>query len=117
MRVPRQRRYDESFKLGALRLLERGDRSINAVARALGIEWATLRKWYKEAEMAKKGKLPRSKQQTSSAVMANSDSQTDKERIAQLEHENEQLRRKNEQLEMDRAILKKAAAFFVKESE
>ena len=117
MRVINQRRYDDSFRQGALALLARGDRTMSSVARDLGIDWGTLRSWYNQAEMAKKGKLPASKQRASSAAMAVPDSQTDKERIAQLERELEVLRKKNEQLEMDRAILKKAAAFFAKESE
>src|SRR5262245_45135305 len=112
-----RRVYDESFKQGALELLARGDRTINAVAVDLGIDWNTLRSWYNQAEMAKKGKLPASKQRESSAGMAVSDPLSDKERIAQLERELEVLRKKNEQLEMDRAILKKCAAFFAKESE
>ena len=39
------------------------------------------------------------------------------ERIARLERENERLQKKVESLETDREILKKAAAFFAKESE
>ena len=117
MRVFNYRRYDDSFKQGALELLARSDRTLNAVATDLGIQQATLRDWYNKAQMAKKGKLPSAKRKASAASMAVSDPQTDKERIAQLERELEVLRKKNEELEMDRAILKKAAAFFAKESE
>jgi transposase-like protein len=84
----------------------------------------TLNKWVLKAEMAKKQKLAASGASPSSAVMAVSNPKNDKERIAQLEgelaslgREFASLRQKNEQLEMDRAILKKAAAFFAKESE
>jgi transposase-like protein len=42
--------------------------------------------------------------------------ETDDERIARLERENERLHKENESLKMDREILKKAAAFFAKES-
>ena len=117
MRVSNYRRYDDSFKQGALELLARSDRTMHAVATDLGIEPSTLRDWYNKAQMAKKGKLPLAKRKASAASMVISDPQSDKERIAQLERELEVLRKKNEELEMDRAILKKAAAFFAKESE
>ena len=118
MRVNPYRRYDDSFRLGALALLQRSDRTLNGVAVDLGIEPKTLRAWYNKAEMAKKGKLPLAQRKaSSSSSMTISDPPTDKERIAQLERELEVLRKKNAELEMDRAILKKAAAFFAKESE
>jgi transposase len=111
------KRYDQAFREGAVALLERSDRTMNAVAVGLGIPAATLRYWYKQAEMAKKRKLAPLKHRGSPAVMAVTDPPSDKERIAQLELELEVLRKRNEELEMDRAILKKAAAFFAKESE
>ena len=114
MRVIHQRRYDESFKRGAVELLERTDRSLGAVAVDLGVDRKTLRDWYNHAQMAKKGKTPT--QRLRDAVSASPVPQSDKERIASLERELESLRRKNAQLEMDREILKKAAAFFAKES-
>ena len=117
MRVNPYKRYDDSFKQGALELLARSDRTLSRVALDLGIEPKTLRGWYNRAEMAKKGKLPPARRKTSSGAMAVPDPQTDKERIAQLERELDALRKKNAELEMDRAILKKAAAFFAKESE
>jgi transposase len=110
-------RYDESFKRSALELLARSDRTLSRVAIDLGIAPASLRAWYARAEMAKKGKLPAAKGKRPSGVMSNSDPPTDKERIAQLEREVAVLRKKNDELEMDLAILKKAAAFFAKESE
>lgn len=119
MRVtrPPRKKYDLSFQEGAVALLERTDRSIRAVSADLGLPQSTLYAWYKRAVAKKKGKLPSSKATPSSAVMTSSDPPGDKQRIAQLERELEVLRKKNEQLEMDRAILKKAAAFFAKESE
>ena len=120
MRVtrPPRKKYDPSFQEDALALLERTDRPIRVVAEDLGLPQSTLYAWYARAMAKKKReKLPSSKASSSSAVMATSDSLTDKERIARLERELEALRKKNEQLEMDRAILKKAAAFFAKESE
>ncbi len=43
--------------------------------------------------------------------------ETLEEKVLRLERENAQLRKERDSLEMDRAILKKAAAFFAKESE
>lgn len=119
MRVtrPPRKKYDLSFRADAVALLDRTDRSIREVAADLGLPQSTLFNWYKRAVAKRTGKLPSSKTTPSSGEMAKSDPQTDKERIAQLERELEALRKKNEQLEMDRAILKKAAAFFAKESE
>lgn len=112
----RKRTYDLAFQEGAVALLDQTDRSIRGVAHDLGVPTATLYAWYNRA-MAKRKKLSGVAGKPSSARMATTDPQSDKERIAQLERELAAVRKKNEQLEMDRAILKKAAAFFAKESE
>ena len=117
MRVRTKNRYDQAFREGALELLKRSDRTMNAVAVDLGIPPATLTYWYKQSEMAKKKKLARPTSKGSASAMAVSDPPTEQERIAQLEREVAALRKENEELKMDRAILKKAAAFFAKESE
>jgi transposase len=115
MRVRETNRYDDAFREGALGLLARSGRSIPAVAADLGIPAATLRHWY-NGGMARSRKpthvLPTLKPPTSTAA-----NETLQQKVARLERENEELRRANAELEMDRAILKKAAAFFVKESE
>ena len=89
MRVlrPPRKKYDLSFQTDAVSLLDQTDRSIRAVAEDLGLPQSTLYAWYKRAAVKKMGKLPSSKTSPSSAVMATSDPQTDKERIAQLERE------------------------------
>ncbi len=46
--------YTPEFQADALALLARTDRSLNAVARDLGISCGSLRSWYQKAEMAKK---------------------------------------------------------------
>ena len=104
------RRYDQLFREDALALVRRSGRSIKSVADGLGVPLGTLRYWYDE-DMAKRGKKPRPGTEQASA------DETAEEKIARLERENSVLRKKNEQLEMDRAILKKAAAFFAKENE
>ena len=115
MRVPRVRRlYDPSFQEDALALLERTDRSMKGVARDLGIPFMTLYGWYKRA-MAKKGK--RSSVPATALPISNPSAEAPEEKIARLEREVTALRKENDSLKLDRAILKKAAAFFAKESE
>jgi transposase len=114
MRVQTHRSYDDSFRADAIALLERSGRSLNAVAEDLGISYSTLRYWYK-ADMAKKGR--KSSRQAAKVPVVDPLKETAEQKLARLERENAALRKRNEELEMDRAILKKAAAFFAKESE
>ena len=109
MRVRKTQQYDETFRAEALVLLERTDRTLSRVAADLGIPNATLRYWQ---SMAKKRKGPKRPGPTIDAS-----SETAGQKLQRLERENQQLRKKVEELETDRAILKKAAAFFAKESE
>ena len=109
MRVTSQ--YTEEFKIDALRLVRRGDRSIAQVARDLGVSHWTLRGWLKSENMAK-----RRKKASPPAIVANPTALSPQERLERLERENEKLRKENDSLRTDRAILKKAAAFFAKES-
>ena len=102
--------YPEQFKLDAVQLLEHSDRTIRDVAMDIGVSEGALRDWYKRA-MAKKGKKPRVV-----PVVPMKDPPPE-EKLARLERENEELRKKVAKLETDREILKKAAAFFAKESE
>jgi transposase len=110
MRVTKQ--YTEQFKADALNLVRRGDRSIGQVARDLGLNHWTLRGWVKSEQMAK-----RKKKVPGKAVAVDSATESAQQRLERLERENERLRKENDTLRMDREILKKAAAFFAKESE
>lgn len=114
MRVQTQRSYDDSFRTDAVALLERSGRSLGAVALDLGIPISTLRLWYKTA-MAKKGKKP--SRQAAKLPVVDPLKETAEQKLARLERENAALRKQVDELQMDRAILKKAAAFFAKESE
>jgi len=117
MRVRSQRRYEPSFRAGAVALLEKTDRTLFGVAKDLGVPIATLRYWY-DSEMEKKRKKKAAGAVSSGdGSFSDAGSETLKERLARVEKENAQLRKKNAQLEEDRVILKKAAAFFAKESE
>jgi transposase len=105
--------YNEDFKRDAVRLLDRSERSWARISSDLGVHQATLRRWYKELGMGKRSK----RTSTGKAAAAPPESETLQEKVRRLERENAQLRKKTDELEMDRAILKKAAAFFAKESE
>jgi len=117
MRVRQQqaRRYPAEFRADAVALMERRDCSYRQMAEELGVNQHTLRSWYM-AEMArKKGRRP--KQVSQDLTSEPSGPETPEERAKRLERENAKLRKQVAQLEEDRAILKKAAAFFAKESE
>jgi len=62
--------------------------------------------------MARKGKKP-----TPGGPRVDTEAETGEEKVKRLERENAALRKRVDDLEQDRAILKKAAAFFAKESE
>jgi len=110
MRVPNH--YTEEFKSDALRLIGRGDRSIAQVARDLGVSHWTLRGWVKNEHMAK-----RKQKGSGKAAAADPATESPQQRLERLERENDRLRKENDSLRTDREILKKAAAFFAKESE
>lgn len=93
----KRRTFDEQFKAEAVRLSQLGNRSIAQVASDLDLTETALRQWIKRAEIDA-GKGP-------------ADALTTAER-----HELAQLRRDNKRLLMEREILKKATAFFAKES-
>src|SRR5438309_339774 len=88
--------YPPAFKIEAVRLVHSGDKSIAAIAKDLGISDPTLRSWVHQAEID----------------AGTRDGLTTSERI-----ELAQLRREVRILKQEREILKKAAAFFAKESD
>lgn len=109
----RVHRYSEQFKSDALALLARSDRSVSQVASGIGVDPWTLRHWYKKANAM----ANRSKKKAQMGLHPIVQNETQAERSARLEREIVALRKENEQLKMDREILKKAAAFFAKENE
>ena len=90
-----RKKYTNEFKEEAVKLVTDQGYKIAEAARNLGIHATQLRRWIK-------GSLP-----GSSPAPAG---------MAQLQAELKQLRRENERLRMEREILKKATAFFAKES-
>ena len=93
----KRRSFSAEFKAEAVRLCKVGDRSIRQVAKGLDLTETALREWVKRADIDA-GKGP-------------PDALTTAERAEMTE-----LRKRVKRLEMEREILKKAAAFFAKES-
>jgi transposase-like protein len=94
----KRRAFTDEFKADAVRLVKASDRGVGQVAKDLDLTETALREWVKRAEV-EAGKGP-------------------PDALATVEREElVRLRRDNKRLVMERDILKKAAAFFAKESE
>jgi transposase len=87
--------YPSEFKVEAVHLVQQGERSLARIARDLGVSEQSLRNWVKQIEI-------------DTGVRAGL---TSEER-----DELRRLRRENRILKEERDILKKAAAFFARES-
>ena len=92
-----RRKFTAEFKAEAVRLCAVGDRSVGQVAKDLDLTETALREWVRRAEVDA-GKGPPGALTTAER------------------EELQQLRRENKRLTMEREILKKAAAFFAKET-
>ena len=92
-----RRAFSAEFKAEAVRLCKVGDRSVTQVAADLDLTETALRDWVKRSDIDAGNGPPGA---------LTSDERTE---LAQL-------RRENKRLLMEREILKKAAAFFAKES-
>ena len=94
-----RRTFTLEFKREAVGLLTERKLSISEAARQLGVGPNLIRNWRRALESGEEQQtLPEKKSQTA------------------LEEENRRLRAENERLRMEREILKKATAFFAKES-
>lgn len=111
MRV-QHRKYDQAFRQQAVDLVERTDRPLAHVAQSLGVPSATLHYWYVQLMAKRRGK-PRVAPASGAPIVA---AETTQQKLARLERENVALRKELEDLKLDKEILKKAAAFFAKES-
>ena len=99
MKVGQDRKYTDAFRDAAVKQVTDGGRGISAVARSLEMSSKTLANWvYRE----RKGQtlLKRKPLQPASEV----------------EVEGSRLRQENSRLRVEKEILKKAAAYFAKES-
>ena len=94
----RPAKYPEQFRRDALALVESSGRPIAEVARSLGIAEGTLWNWVKQARL---------------------DAERDADPDALSESERDELRRlrkENVELRTDKEILKRAAAYFARET-
>lgn len=103
--------YDPRFIKDAVALVEKSNRSVGDIAKDLGIPRATLYLWYRKANMPEKSRGRKKAEKPEVAA------ETDKEKAVRLERELKAARKEIEDLRLDREILKKAAAFFARESE
>lgn len=85
------KRYAKEFKSDAIRLIREDGRSVNQVAKDLGVNDQTLRNWLGEVK---------------------SRQDPDRLRISELEHELKEKNKKIADLELTNEILKKATAIF-----
>ena len=95
---PARKKYSEEFKSDAVDLFKTAGYSQAETARRLDISPSILGRWIRESESDDKAR--------------EAGQPTEKEVKAEIQR----LRAENKRLEMEREILKKAAAFFAKES-
>ena len=89
-------KFSEEFRREAVRLVRESDKPVTALGAELGVSETTLRNWLRAIPAGKP---------------------TAPGRVLSLEEEVRRLKRENERLREEREILKKATAFFAKESE
>ena len=92
-----RRRFSKEFRAEAIALVKQQGLSVNKVAKDLGLPWGTVSRWV-EQDAADSGSNP--------GILTTAERQ-----------ELTALRRQVRMLTMERDILKKATAFFAKESE
>ena len=88
-----RKRYSPEFKQEAVDLVHRSGKSANQIARELGISQVSLSRWLRITE-----------------------DPPEEPKSFSLQEENQRLQKEVERLKMERDILKKATAFFAKES-
>jgi transposase len=93
----KRRKFTDEFKQDTIRLIRESGKTVAEIARDLDLSESAVRNWLTQAEIDEgcggQGELTTAERQ-----------------------ELQRLRRENKQLQMEREILKKAAAFFAKES-
>jgi transposase-like protein len=94
----KRRAFSAEYKAETVKLIQRSGKSIGHMGLELGIGESALRRWVAQAEI-EAGRGP-----------AGALKRSEREELVEL-------RRENQRLRMEREILKKATAFFAKESE
>ena len=95
----KRKHYSKQFKTDAVKLVTEQDFNVSEAARNLGIHRSSLRRWKKELESDGNQAFP------------------GKGNLSAEKQELDRLRKENKRLRMEREILKKATAFFAKESQ
>ncbi len=98
--MKKRKTYSKQFKIDAVKLVTEQGYQISEAARNLGIHPGVLGRWKQQNEA----------EGTVAAFPGKGNMTPEKEELYRLRKENKRLR-------MEREILKKATAFFVKESE
>jgi transposase len=94
----RSRRYSDEFKRDAVRLITDENYEFKAAAEAVGVSQKSLREWHRKFAPP--------------PAECGADASYD-----ELREENKRLRKQLKRAEMEREILKKATAYFAKESQ
>ncbi len=98
-----RRTYTSEYKVEAVRLVQESGKPLSQVARELGVRADLLRKWKKQLEHG--------------AHQPVRDVFPGQGRLASQDEELRRLRREVETLRQERDVLKRAAAYFAKESQ
>ena len=93
----KRRSFTPEYKAEVVSLVREAEKSIGAISRDLGLTESAVRRWVSQSEV------------DAGCGHAKNLTTPEREELAQL-------RRENRQLRMEREILKKATAFFAKES-
>ena len=96
--VTERRSFSREFKVEAVKLVTEQGYSLSGAARSLGVDVSVIRSWKKKLELE------------------GADGFVGQGRLKPEDEELRRLREENRRLRMERDILKKAAAFFAKES-
>ena len=96
--APYRRRYSDDFKQDAVRLVAEEKYTFKAAAKAVGVSEKSLRDWH-------------------ARLVPQPDPCGDDATVDELRQENKRLRKQLKRAELEREILKKATAYFAKESQ
>jgi len=101
----RARSYSSEFKQEAVKLAILSSLPVSITAKELGIPVATLHSWINSAKLR------------GECAVTSTEGSINKANAAELLAENKSLRKRLSRLEQEKAILKKAAAYFAKDLE